>query len=56
MHMSVPQVLEWWQLPHSLCLCVFAVVESWHSNAEVAGYPESNGAVIGVPGPRQEHR
>lgn len=55
-HLYLPQVLEERQLPHILCLCVFAVVEPQPSNAEVAGYPESNGAVIRMPGPRQEYR
>lgn len=33
-----------------------AATEPCHPNAEAAGHPESNGAVVGVPGPHQEHR
>lgn len=51
--MRLPQVWERQQLPHALCLCVFAVAEP-HPHAEVAGHPESNGAAVCVPGPRQE--
>lgn len=49
--MCLSQVWEQRQLPHTLCLCVFAVVEFHHPNAEVAGYPEGNGAVICMQGP-----
>ncbi|KAK2105320.1 hypothetical protein P7K49_014834 [Saguinus oedipus] len=40
---------------HMFRVSVFAVIESQCPNAEVAGYPESNGAAIRMPGPSQEH-
>lgn len=40
----------WQQIPTG------AATESHHPDAEVAGHPESHGAVVCVPRPCQEHR